>query len=332
MKNPVQHGVWNNVITSAGRMVLKGQEIKVAIFQLTCKCPYQCTYCYQDCTPDGQTVDPGVAATIIKRLQADGWLVRPFLAEIVPGIKPYLSLLRKTGTRDVSTAGDPLVNDPSWFDTLSKFGIDHLRVVVLPTSALHHDWTGRDRATALEAIRMARARGFTITWNFLLARSTTSYLEAQVAEAFDAGAREFNVNNFFIMGRAKSMPGEALTDAELASVLDRYDALRDRYPRDGIALTRMGMMGPNLGKPGSVSARLAARGEYCFAGLGPHAKQLFINADLKVYGCLTHRDPALQIGNVDIDGVLHLNEKTALDGFDRTDCFTRKWLQASNQS
>ncbi len=139
-----------------------------------------------------------------------------------------------------------------------------------------------------------------------------------------------NVNSYFLMGRAKSMPEEALTDVELASVLARYDALRGRYPRDGIALTRMGMMGPNLGRPGSVSARLAARGEYCFAGLGSHAKQLFINADLKVYGCLTHRDPALQIGTVDADGTLHLHEKTPLDGFDRKDCFTRKWLRSSD--
>ncbi|MBN2150479.1 MAG: radical SAM protein [Candidatus Lokiarchaeota archaeon] len=332
MKEPVKAKLWNNVITAAGRMVLDGLEVKVAIFQLSSKCPYQCKYCYQACGPGGQLVDPGVAAAVIKRLQGEGWLVRPFVAEIVQGIEPCLPLLRKTGVRDVSTAGDPLARDPSWFDKLSPHGIDHLRVLVLPTSALHQDWTGRNRATALDAIQMARARGFTITWNFLLARSTMAYLEGQVAAAVEAGAREFNVNSFFAMGRAKSMPGEALTDAELASVLVRFDALRDRYPKDSIALTRMGMMGPNLGKPGSVSARLAARGEYCFAGLGPHAKQLFIDADLKVYGCLTHRDPALQIGTVDVDGVLQLNEKTALDGFDRKECFTRKWLKAGIRS
>ncbi len=329
MKKTVQQGVWNNIITSAGRMVLDGQDIKAAIFQLSSKCPYQCVYCYQGCVPNGRLVDPVIATAIVKRLQDDGWLVRPFVAEIVPGIEPYLPLLRKTGTRDMSTAGDPLVRDPSWFEKLSKHGINHLRVVVLPTGELHRGWTGRNRNTALEAIRLARERGYTVTWNFLLARSTMAYLESQVAAAVEAGAREFNVNNFFIMGRAKSMPGEALTDAELGSVLARYEALRARYPREILALTRMGMMGPNLGKPGSVSARLAARGEYCFAGLGPHAKQLFINSDLKVYGCLTHRDPALQLGTVDADGTLHLEEKSPLDGFDRKDCFTRKWLRAS---
>ncbi|MHA1683905.1 MAG: hypothetical protein ACTSUE_23405 [Promethearchaeota archaeon] len=321
-----EKATWTNLMTLAGKAVLNGLELKVATFQLSNRCPFSCKYCYQDCGPRGRVIPLEIAERISGALERSGWSVRPFIAELVPEIKPFLPLMKRCGVKDMSTSGSPLVDDPSWFTLLGKNGMNSLRILVLPDEKIHRSWTGRHRSRAIEAMNKAIDKGFRVTWNFLLSRTTRRFLKDQVAKAMDVGVHEFNINNFFSYGRAVNMHHEMLTQDELQDVLREYNDLRESIDKETLVLSRTGMIGPNMVDPNSVSARLARKGEYCYAGMGKHVHMIFISVERKVYGCMTHRDPDLQIGDISEDGVLSFNGLNPLEKFDRKNCYVINYL------
>ncbi len=318
---------WTNLISSTANLVLAGYKIKVALFELSKRCPYSCKYCYTESGPAGKVIPLPVAEKIIKQLRSEDWLVRTFVNEIVPEIEPFFPLMRKLKVRDINSAGDPLVLHPEWFDQFKTHKIDTIRVTVFPTEELHFEWTRRKRQMAIQAIRLALEQDFRVTWNFLLSRQTRPYLAKQIEEAKRVGVSEFNVNNFFPAGRGAQLHSQMLTAEELLEVTKEYYKLRQKCTPAELTLTRTGMLGPNTVDPESTSAKLAAQGKYCYAGTGSHGEMIFIDVHQNVFGCMTHQFLNLPLGTISNEGKLLLTGTTPLDTFHRKNCFTMYFLQ-----
>jgi hypothetical protein len=264
--------------------------------------------------------------TIIDRLTREGWTVFPIIAEIVPEIEPYLPYLQQCGTNEISTAGDPLIDRSEWFDILKRYQIDGLRITVFPTNELHVAWTRRKRESALQAIQMAVANDFHVTWNFLLSHQTRPYVRQQLDEAIQLGAHRFNLNLFFPGGRGGTLRHELLSPEEVFQVKQEYVTLKQEH-RAKIKLTRNGLMGPSPDEH-AISAQLANMGKFCLSGMGDHGRMIFIDADLRVYGCLMQLDPKLCLGTISEQGELTFNGKNPLAGFDRKECFIVQYLRS----
>lgn len=321
---------WHLFFADPPKLALAGQPIKLALFQISRRCPYVCHYCYRNTTVNGPIVPYHSVGTMIDRLRYDGWNVFPLMAELIPEIEPYLPYWQRCGADEISTAGDPLVERPAWFDILKHHAIDGVRITVFPTDDLHVAWTGRQRATALQAVKIAVANDFHVTWNFLLSRQTRPYVRLQIDEAIRIGAHRFHLNLFFPGGRGWSLRDEMLTPEELFAVKQEYVHLKKTH-RATITLTRNGLMGPSPDAQ-TISAQLATSGKFCLAGRGDHGQMIFIDADLRVYGCLMQIDPVLCIGTIAENGELIFNENNPLFGFDRKDCFMMQYLRTLNEA
>jgi MoaA/NifB/PqqE/SkfB family radical SAM enzyme len=317
-----QHVIFGDL----NKRVLNGEKIKVAIFQVSKKCPYECAYCYRESTSNGDIVSFDTAAIIIKKLEGDGWKVFPIVAEIVDGVEQHLQFMKHHEPYEISTTGHPLLERDEWFDILKSNNVDGLRITVFPTDRLHFNWTKCKRDNVLRAIDLALKNGLHVTWNFLLSRQTRPYLRGQVEAAIKSGVNRFHVNMFFPGGRGSALAHELLSETDLFKVKTEYEELVNEF-RNVIQVTRNGLMGPST-RSESISAILSGRNMFCFAGTGDHGQMIFIDTDLSVYGCLTHLGPDLRIGSISKNGDLIFNGNNPLKDFNRSDCFMRHYTRS----
>jgi MoaA/NifB/PqqE/SkfB family radical SAM enzyme len=307
------------IYSGLSKRVLDGEKIKVALFQFSKLCPYECIYCYRGSGKKGQIVPFPIVEKIFNQLNSDGWETFPVISELVPVVEPYLVFFKKYGVTEMSTTGLPLLNEFGWYDKLLQSNIDGLRITVFPTNGLHKFYTHQNREDVIRAIRLSLEKDFHVSWNFLLNRETLPYLVPQLEEAIKTGVNRFHINMFFSGGRGAGIADGLLTTEEVAQAVLLFEDLYRQYKQD-IEITRNGLMGPS-NNTRSQSARLADGNTFCLAGIGNHGKMIYIDADLKVYGCMTQLGDDLCIGSVTEEGEIKMNGKDPLKGYDRKNCF-----------
>lgn len=77
-----------------------------------------------------------------------------------------------------------------------------------------------------------------------------------------------------------------------------------------------------------VDGQIVPQGKFCLAGCGDHGQMIFIDADLRVYGCLTQIEPELCIGRISETGELIFNGRNPMAEFDRKDCFMVQYMRS----
>jgi MoaA/NifB/PqqE/SkfB family radical SAM enzyme len=313
-----QDGTLKGYMQVLGGKVLQGEKFKFIFLALSNKCPSYCQKCYQDAGPLGKVRTVEESLFIVNSLQEQGFIVMAEMMELIPETVPLLEIYQKTGSKQISTGGGLLVEDPAVFDSLRKYNINEVRIT-LEHPAIHYKWCGRERDTAKQAITKSLEEGFRVVMNSVVSKSTLPYLDEICQEGQKLGVHQINLLNYIFENRARSMPEEVLDEKDIENFHAKYTQLRKTYREKGIVIDRTGNFGPNP-DPNSLSGQLSSNGLACWAGKGPHGEEYFIDINNNVYPCMLIRSEEMIIGKL-VDGKLRIN-KDPMKNWHRKTCYS----------
>ena len=298
--------------------LLKGGKFKAALVTISNRCNSFCSKCYQDAGPDGRIRTLDESLGIVDSLQKQGFVVIPEMMELLPETVHLLEVYQRAGSKQISTNGELLVDDPNIFDSLRKYGIDEIRIT-LDHPNVHEAWTHRKRERAIEAIEKSVEKGFRVVLNYTVSRSTIPYLDEACEEGEKLGMHQVNFLNYIFYNRACSMPEEVLGARDIQEFHGKYLELRKKYKEKGIVLDRTGNFGPNP-DPKSLSGKLAQQGMACWAGKSKFGEEYFIDINNNIYPCMTLRTQYMIIGKL-VNGELKI-EKDVTKDWHRKTCYS----------
>lgn len=275
----------------------KDIKFKYVTMWMSRECNSNCLHCYQDGSPSGSGWSLDKADKVTDIFLNDGYIVQPIINEWLPKYWPFLSILNKCGSTEITTNGIILVSHHEEFiPLLHQYGIKKIKVTLFPEE-YHKHYTGKNYEHTIQAIQIAKDNGFFTTQNFVVMKDTLSLLPGYCEDALKRGIDEIQFMNFFCTDHQQPLFSQVLSGNDLKQFWELRHQIDSDPKFSGMHFDQQASFGP---KPygDNVFKRASLSNKLCLAGEWEQGIFLYTDPEDGIYPCPMLSDHQFRIGEI----------------------------------